>query len=159
MDFTLQATTVVDAPPAEVFERITDIDHLPDWNTEISRVVERPLGLEAGGEWVVEIRAFKLRWRSRSRVVEVDPQRGRFAYRSRPDNGNPSYADWSWDLVPDAAGTRVTLSVAARPLTFWRKALLSRLRRRGLQRAMEHSLQALHQLDRRRKTSPVTGLG
>ncbi len=44
MEYTLHATTVIDAPVARIFERITDLDRLPDWNDEIPRVIERPPG-------------------------------------------------------------------------------------------------------------------
>ncbi|HEX2118815.1 MAG TPA: SRPBCC family protein [Acidimicrobiales bacterium] len=144
MEYTLHATTVVDAPPALVFERITDIDRLPDWNVEIPRVVERPAALGVGVEWVVEIHAMKSHWNSRSRVTELDPERGRFCYRSQTDDGNPSHADWRWQLSPGPVGTRVDVEADIRPRTFWRRYLLSGLRRPVLARAMRRSLRVLH---------------
>jgi uncharacterized protein YndB with AHSA1/START domain len=143
MDFSRTATSVIDAPPARVFEVITDIDRLPEWNAEIANVVEGCAVLEVGAEWVVEIHALHTHWKSRSRVIELDPGRGRFAYRSQTDDGNPSHADWQWDVTADPAGTRVRVTVEARPRTFWRKLLASRLRPPGLQEAMDRSLRAL----------------
>ena len=143
MDFALSATTVIDASPARIFEMITDVDQLPSWNAEIAKIVEPPAVLEIGGEWVVEIRAMHTHWNSRSRVVEIDATRNHFAYRSQSDDGNPSYADWQWDVLEDPAGTRVHVMVEGHPRTFWRKHLLSRIRTPVLQRAMNQSLRAL----------------
>ena len=149
MEYTLHATTVVDAPSALVFERITDIDRLCDWNAEIHDVVERPAALRPGAEWVVEIRAMKKHWNSRSRLTELDVDRGRFAYRSQTDDGNPSYADWRWQLTPVPAGTRVDVEVDVRPRTFWRIHLFSKVRRRSLAKAMQHSLRTLQDVTQR----------
>ena len=145
MDFTLTATTVIDAPAAQVFERITDIEHLPDWNLEIPQVFERPDVLEVGAQWVVRIHAMKTHWNSRSTITELDPARGRFAYRSQTDDGNPSHADWQWDVTEDAGSTRATVSVAAHPHTFFRRQIASRLRPSGLHKAMQQSLETLRE--------------
>ena len=143
MDFSLSTTTVIDAPPAAVFDVVTDVDRLPEWNDEVTKVVERPATLAVGAEWVVEMHALHTIWRSRSTVVEVDAERGCFAYRSRSDDGKPSYADWRWEVTADAGGARVQVSVEAPPRSFWRRHLLSRIRPTGLRRAMERSLRAL----------------
>jgi uncharacterized protein YndB with AHSA1/START domain len=149
MEYTLHATAVVDAPSALVFERITDIDRLRDWNAEIHDVVERPAALCPGAEWVVEIRAMKTHWNSRSRLAEFDADGGRFAYRSQTDDGNPSYADWRWQLAPVPGGTRIDVEVDIRPRTFWRKHLFSKLRRPSLAKAMQHSLRTLQAVTQR----------
>ena len=145
MDFHRTATTVIDAPAAAVFERITDIEHLPDWNLEIPEVIERPAVLEVGAQWVVQIHAMKTHWNSRSTVTELDPALGRFAYRSQTDDGNPSHADWQWELREVDAGTRVTVSVEGHPRTFFRKQIASRIRPRGLGKAMQQSLETLRE--------------
>ncbi|HVM14306.1 MAG TPA: SRPBCC family protein [Egibacteraceae bacterium] len=145
MDFSLTTDTVIPAPPEAVFDVITDIDRLPDWNLEIPKVVESPVDLAVGAEWVVTIRAMKTRWNSRSRVLELDRDRGRFAYRSQSDDGNPSFADWRWQLEPDPGGTRVIVEVSVNPRTFLRRRVLSELRRSGLRKAIEQSLEALSQ--------------
>jgi uncharacterized protein YndB with AHSA1/START domain len=145
MEYTLTATTVIDAPPAQVFERITDIEHLPDWNLEIPKVLEQPAVLDVDAQWVVQIHAMKIHWNSRSTVTELDPSCGRFAYRSQSDDGNPSHADWRWDVTDTGVGTRVTVFVAGHPRTLFRMAIASRLRPRGLQKAMHQSLQTLRE--------------
>jgi ribosome-associated toxin RatA of RatAB toxin-antitoxin module len=66
MKSSVEAT--VEAPAAAVFDLISDIDRLPEWNANMTEVVERPSGeLAAGAEWVVEFRAMGQSWRSRSR--------------------------------------------------------------------------------------------
>lgn len=141
MDFSLTIRTVIPAQPGAVFAAITDIDRLPDWNLEILKVVESPTDLAVGAEWVVTIRAMKSRWDSRSRVLELDPNR--FAYRSQSDDGNPSYADWLWQVEPDPGGTLVTVDVSVNPRTFLRRRVLSELRRSGLRKSIEQSLDSL----------------
>lgn len=146
MEYTLHASTVVPASPDAVFDLITDIDHLPDWNLEIPAVVDSPATLEVGSEWVVTIHAMRTHWNSRSRVLEIDRDGGRFSYRSQSDDGNPSFAEWCWLLAPGQdQGTRVEVEVDVRPRTFWRRWLLSRLRRRSLRDAMHESLAALRE--------------
>ena len=147
MDFSFTASTVAAASPGEVFDLLTDIDRLPAWNLEIPKVVESPAEMRVGAEWVVTIRAMKTRWNSRSRALEVDRQRGRFAYRSQSDDGNPSFADWRWQLDPDPAsgGTRVGVEVDVHPRTFLRRRVLSELRRSGLRKAVDQSLAALRE--------------
>ncbi|MGH9280458.1 MAG: SRPBCC family protein [Acidimicrobiales bacterium] len=147
MEYTLRASAELPAPAGDVFDVITDIDHLPDWNLEIPRVVESPGILEVGSEWVVEIHALKSRWNSRARVLDLDRAAGRFGYRSQSDDGNASYAEWRWQLTPAGSGgdTSVSVEVDVRPRTFWRKWLLSRLRRTSLRKAMHESLASLRQ--------------
>lgn len=145
MDFHRTATTVIDAPAAAVFERITDIEHLPDWNLEIPRVIERPAVLEVGAQWVVQIHAMKTHWPSRSTVTELDVAKHRFAYRSQTDDGNPSYGDWLWELSEVDGGTRVTVSVDGHPKTLFRRLIASRIRPRGLGKAMQQSLETLRE--------------
>ena len=147
MDFNQTAETVIKASPREVFDRITDIEHLPDWNLEIPEVLELPAVLEVGAQWVVRMHAMKTHWNSRSTVTELDPARGRFAYRSQSDDGNPSYADWLWELTEVDDGTRVAVSVAGHPRTFIRKRFISRIRPRGLRKAMQQSLETLRSHD------------
>ena len=54
-EFHGSATTRVSARPDEVFDLITDLDRLPEWNACIESVVTRPPALEIGAEWVVKI--------------------------------------------------------------------------------------------------------
>jgi uncharacterized protein YndB with AHSA1/START domain len=138
------ATQLVAAPPDEVFVLITDPERLPEWNRAIVRVVDAPDKLRPGAEWVVQLSALGQSWPSRSTVVDIDQQARHFAYRSQTDDGNPSYADWSWQVADDPGGCEVTVSCALHPATFWRRVLLSKVRAWQLQRQeLPASLRAL----------------
>jgi uncharacterized protein YndB with AHSA1/START domain len=143
MDFEITETAVVSAPPEAVFDLITDIGRLPEWNREIRAIHEQPATLTPGAEWAVEIHAMGTHWPSRSTVVDCDRAVGVFAYRSQSDDGNPSYGDWLWEVRPHAHGTEVRVHLSAHPRTFWRRYLLSNLRRAPLRKAVRKSLQSL----------------
>lgn len=139
-----EATTVVEALPQDVFATVTDLEHLTNWNAAIRAVREVPPALVSGAGWVVDIHATGFgTWASRSEVVRFDPEHLVFQYRSRTDDGNPSFADWRWAVEPDPAGARVTVTYDLNPLTFWRKLLVVRLRKPGLARELQASLAAL----------------
>ena len=126
------ATAVVAAAPDAVFDTLTDIAGLPDWNEAMTSVVEVPDRLREGSEWVVELHALGQTWRSRSTVEVLDPGGRRFGYRSRTDDDNPSWARWTWEVAEDPAGSRVTVRWELHPVTFWRRVLLARIRARQL---------------------------
>ena len=141
------ATGHVSASPGAVFELVTDIARLPEWNRCISTVVEAPASLPPGTEWVVKIRPpGLLPWNSRSRVEEYDPDGLRFAYRSQSDDGNPSYAVWTWALRPDGDGTLVTVDWEGNPKTFWRQRLFAPMRRRQLEHEVVASIAELERV-------------
>jgi uncharacterized protein YndB with AHSA1/START domain len=138
------ATGTVPASPAEVFEAFTDIDRLPEWNTTVRRVVERPAALGEGAEWVVAVKPPGMpEWLSRSKAIEHDPVGHRFRYRSATDDGNPSWAIWEWNAEADGGGSTVTVSWELHPKTFARRVLFSRLRHRALRREVQASIEAL----------------
>ena len=138
------ASGVVSSPASEVFGLLTDVDRLPEWNKIIVKVVERPETLSPGAEWVVQLKAMGNSWQSRSTIEEHDPSRCLFAYRSCTDDGNPSYARWRWTVEPAAGGeSRVTVTWELHPQTFWRRALLVRVRSRQLLREVPGSIDAL----------------
>lgn len=138
------ASAVIAAPPATVFEAITDIDRLPEWNGIMRSVTERPSELVPGAEWVVEFNALGQTWHSRSVLEVLDAAQRRFEYRAGTDDGNPSRAVWTWQVDDDPAGSRVTVSWDLQPVTFWRRALFVRIRSRQLARTeVPESLRAL----------------
>lgn len=142
---TLQAQ--VPAPARAVFATLVDPAALPTWNTAIRAVVEAPATLAPGDEWVVDLGALGTHWHSRSRVVELDPEAGVFAYRSGTDDGNPSYSDWRWTVTPAGDGCHVTVTWDLHPVTFWRRVLLGRIRARQLRSGeLPASVQALGRL-------------
>jgi uncharacterized protein YndB with AHSA1/START domain len=138
------ATRFVAAPPGNVFALITAPERLPDWNDTIVRVVDSPDELRPGAEWVVQLSALGQSWPSRSTVVDIDREARRFVYRSQTDDGNPSYADWSWQVADAPGGCEVAVSCALHPATFWRRVLLAKVRASQLQRReLPASLRAL----------------
>ncbi len=138
------ATQLVAAPPDDVFALLTDPKRLPEWNSAVVRVVEAPDTLQPGAEWVVQVSALGQSWPSRSTVAVIDPEARRFAYRSQTDDGNPSYADWSWHVADVPSGSEVRVSLALHPATFWRRVLLAKVRAWQLQRReLPASLHAL----------------
>jgi uncharacterized protein YndB with AHSA1/START domain len=144
MGRTASAATTVTSPTSDVFGLLTDIDRLPEWNGIVTKVVERPKSLMPGSEWVVQLKAMGSSWASRSTIEEYDPRQCVFAYRSRTDDGNPSYALWRWTVEPEAhGGSRVTVRWELHPKTFWRRALLVRIRSRQLQREVRASIESL----------------
>lgn len=137
------ASTRIGATPDAVFGLVTDVSRLPEWNRAITEIVEAPAQLDAESVWKVRIHALGQSWVSKSRVSVLDPAAGRFAYSSQSDDGNPSYADWEWNVEPHESGSIVTVTVDPNPVTFWRKHLLIRIRRLGLRKEMQDSLTAL----------------
>lgn len=134
MTGTASASHVVPASADAVFATLTDIARLPEWNAAMTSVIEKPDGLDVGAEWLVEFHALGQTWRSRSIVEELDVAGRRFVYRSGTDDGNPSYARWTWTVADEGAGSRVTVAWELRPATFWRRVLLVRVRARQLAR-------------------------
>lgn len=128
------ASHVVPASTDAVFATLIDIARLPEWNDVMTAVIEQPERLEVGAQWLVEFHALGQTWRSRSTVEELDVAGRRFVYRSGTDDGNPSFARWTWTVADDGAGSRVTVAWELRPVTFWRRVLLARIRARQLAR-------------------------
>jgi uncharacterized protein YndB with AHSA1/START domain len=126
-----------------VFGFLTDVSKLPTWNQAITDVVNAPNPLAPGAEWKVRIHALGQTWVSKSRVSALEPERLCFSYRSQSDDGNPSYADWAWQVEPDRDGSIVSVTVDLSPATFWRKHLLVKIRRPSLRNEMRNSLVAL----------------
>ena len=127
------ASGIVDATPESVFDLITDIGRLPEWNAVIESVAEAPHQLANGAEWVVLVHPKGMpRWPSRSRVVAIDRHALRFSYRSQTDDGNPSYVDWTWCVTAANGGAQITVDWDGHPLTFWRRMLVVPLVRRPM---------------------------
>jgi uncharacterized protein YndB with AHSA1/START domain len=142
-EFHGSASTQVNASPAEVFAFITDLDHLPEWNQAIRRIVERPAALTPGAEWVVVIRPRGMpSWKSRSHLEAIESG-ARFEYRSHTDDDHPSYAHWRWDITPNQDGVRLTVGWDGHPKTWGRKLFAAPLRRRMLEREVSASLDTI----------------
>ena len=139
-----QATAHIDASPALAFGTITDLRRLPEWNNRIPEVLEEPAGpLADGVEWKVQMSVPPARWVSHARVLRYDPVQLTFQHVSDSDDGNPSFAVWTWTVTAEGDGAVVTVTWDVHPETFWRRFLLARIRRRQLVREVSASLHAL----------------
>ena len=139
----------VNAAPDATFRLITDIDRLPEWNHAIERVVEPAPDLTPGTEWVVKMHPSRgMTWQSRSRVEEIDKDVRRFRYRTWNADGNPSYADWKWEVVPLDSMAQVSVSWDVYLKTLDRKLLAGPIRQRQLRKEVAESLQALDRTSR-----------
>jgi uncharacterized protein YndB with AHSA1/START domain len=147
-EFHGRASARVDAPPQTVFDFLTDVGRLPEWNAAIEAVVERPPALAKGVEWTIKMHPPRIpSWKSISRVEELDRRRFRFAYETRNADGNPSYTKWAWEVVGagDGAGdgAAVTVTWDCYLKTFDRRVLGGPLRKRQLAREVPQSLTAM----------------
>jgi hypothetical protein len=134
-------TVQLDAAAPDVFDLLIDIDRLPEWNAHVHHVIDRPeRPLEAATEWVIQMRAMGGRWPSRARALTVDRAGLSFEHRSCSDDGNPSYALWSWQVRPSENGSALTVTWAVYPRSFWRKLLIARARRPVLAQEVRASL-------------------
>lgn len=122
------STRTVQASPEAVFAAITDLAALPSWNAVMTQVVELPERLEPGAQWVVGFHVFGRTWRSRSTCDAIDADARTFSYRTQTDDGNPSFAQWRWEVDAAADGTRVRVGFHIYPKSFWRRVLLARIR-------------------------------
>lgn len=129
---TASVSAVLPTDADVTFAAITDLARLPEWNEQMTEIVDRPEQLAPGAEWVVEFAVFGRRWRSRSTVGMIDAEAGRFEYRTQTDDGNPSFTNWSWLVEPLAEGCRVSVGWSLHPATFWRRVLFARVRARQL---------------------------
>jgi uncharacterized protein YndB with AHSA1/START domain len=134
-------TVELSASASDVFDLLVNVDRLPEWNAHVHHVIERPeCPLAAGVEWVVQMRAMGGRWPSRARALTVDQAALSFEHRSCSDDGNPSYALWSWRVNPSVHGSTLTVTWAVYPRSFWRKLLIARARRPVLAEEVRASL-------------------
>lgn len=125
-------TRHLDVEPDAALRMIIDVHALPNWNAAITRVLDVPTSLTVSDEWVVELSALGQTWSSRSRLIALDRDVRRFSYRSATDDGNPSYAVWTWTVAEAPGGCEVTVTWTLHPQTFWRRVLLGRIRQRQL---------------------------
>jgi uncharacterized protein YndB with AHSA1/START domain len=138
------AMAVIDDSPTAVFDLITNLDRLTEWNDAIEKVEERPVLLTEGSTWTVKMRPRRApSWGSISRVHTFDPSALRFAYETRNTDGNPSYTNWTWQVSPRDDGSEVTVRWECHLATLDRRLFAGPLRRRGLAHEVPRSLSRL----------------
>jgi uncharacterized protein YndB with AHSA1/START domain len=138
------ASARVAAPADVVFDAITDVERLPEWNEAIECVLSRPDVLRPGEQWLVRMHPPRgPRWPSRSTVRVIDREAGAFGYRTQHANGNPSFVLWDWQLTPAGEETEVRVSWDCTLNTVDRRWFGGPIRRRQLAREVPRSLAAL----------------
>jgi uncharacterized protein YndB with AHSA1/START domain len=143
-EFHGRATAHVPAAAPEVFELITDVDRLPEWNAAIESVLDRPAELSEGAQWTVRMHPPRSpRWGSVSCVERIDRQGLRFAYETRNTDGNPSYVKWAWEVVAARDGCDLAVTWDCYLKTLDRRLLGGPIRKRGLAREVRRSLESL----------------
>ena len=99
----IESSIEIDAPPARVWEVISDVRNAPQWSSQAVKVIT-PGGRTTKGTWALNInKRGPVFWPTTSRVVEFEPGR-RFA--NRISENTPI---WVFELEPTAnGGTRLT---------------------------------------------------
>jgi len=144
-EFHGEASLTTESEPDAVFDLITDVERLPEWNAAIEAVVERPSTLTTGSGWTVRMHPRRMpKWGSVSRVTVLDRAGRRFSYETRNADGNPSSVSWSWTIEPAAGGgATVTVHWSCTLRTVDRKFFGGPMRKRQLAREVPRSLAAL----------------
>lgn len=96
----LQARIDIDAPPARVWELVSDLRLMPRWSPQC-RVMKAFGPLRPGTRTVNVNRRGLLFWPTTSQLIEVIPER-KLAFRVNANN-----TVWSYELEPTASGTRL----------------------------------------------------
>jgi len=140
----------IDAAPADVYERIADVTETGDRSTECRSCTWLP-GRDpgtVGARFRGRNRKGFIRWSRVCEVTVAEPGCA-FAFRTVPSRWDPSRADsttWSYTLVADGGGTRVThaYEVIKPPLPPF-KTIFGWLfpHHRDMRPHMTHTLQAL----------------
>ena len=143
-DFHGSASARVDAPPQAVYDLITDVGRLPEWNAAI----------EAGSG---DLRRWQKAPSGPSRCVRLTYRRGGVSpglrrltdpifaspMRRATLDGNPSYTKWAWAVVDTGDSAEVSVSWDVYLKTLDRRILAGPLRKRQLEREVSKSLTAV----------------
>jgi uncharacterized protein YndB with AHSA1/START domain len=99
----LEATIDVDAPPAEVWAMVSDIERMASWSPQVVRTTIKGGGVQQGTKFSNLNRQGPLFWPTKGKVVRFEPHRD-FAFRIAENR-----TVWSFQLEPlPGGGTRVT---------------------------------------------------
>ena len=99
----LQAQIDIDAPPAKVWELVSDFRRMPQWSPQC-RWMRRFGPLRPGTRTLNFNRRNRLFWPTTSTVVEVVPEQ-KLSFRV-----DTNRTIWSYELEPHGDGTRLTES-------------------------------------------------
>ncbi|MBD0322519.1 MAG: SRPBCC family protein [Aldersonia sp.] len=97
----LEATIDVDATPQRVWKVVSDLERMPEWSPQCTRM--KVLGDVREGAWTLNFNkdGWK-RWPTTARVVRFEPGH-LVAFRI-----NENRTVWSFQVEPTATGTRIT---------------------------------------------------
>jgi uncharacterized protein YndB with AHSA1/START domain len=96
----LQAQVDINAPVARVWDLISDLSRMPQWSPQCRRM--KPLGPVRAGTRTINLnRSGYLFWPTTCTLTEVIPEQ-KLAFRV-----NTNGTVWSYELEPNAEGTRV----------------------------------------------------
>ncbi|MDF9716682.1 SRPBCC family protein [Nocardioides sp. ChNu-153] len=96
----LEATTDIDASPAQVWALVSDLPRMAEWSPQVVRTFV-PGGVRLGATMINLNHRGLLVWPTRAKVVRFDPQR-EIAFRVAENR-----TIWSYRLVPHEGGTRL----------------------------------------------------
>ena len=100
-DAPIEATVEIDAPPAKVWELVSDLRNMARWSPQVVRTfVKAPV---TEGSTMFNINRRKLLvWPTQAKVVRFVPEQ-EIAFRVKEN-----FTVWSYQLEPAGTGTRVT---------------------------------------------------
>jgi carbon monoxide dehydrogenase subunit G len=148
MALEVTASAIVPAPPAEVFELLSDTARYSEWVAGTDSVT-RTDGPAAEGSTYDEVNPVLGPWRAKThwRVVEHEPPR-----RSRHDTGDiplSSHFRVVMEVAPEGDASRVTMTLRGEPALGPVGAVFARLMQGQVERDNRRSVEAFAELARR----------
>lgn len=99
----LESTIDVDAPPAQVWSLVSDVQRMAKWSPQVVRCSIKGDGVQQGTKFSNLNRQGLLVWPTNGKVVRFEPHRD-FAFRIAENR-----SIWSFELEPlPGGGTRIT---------------------------------------------------
>jgi carbon monoxide dehydrogenase subunit G len=108
----------INRPRHEVFDLLTDIDRLPEWQsgvTEASRLTEGPVRIGYQYQQMAKVGPWKMLISSAVTDMKANE---RFAFTAKSDG--PVDYEGMFELQPVAGGTKLSISCSARLKGVWR---------------------------------------
>lgn len=97
----LEATTEIAAPPATVWQLVSDLRNMPRWSPQVRKTVVRGGAMHEGARlWNLNRRGL-LVWPTQAVVTAYEPER-RVAFRVKEN-----WTTWSFTIEPAGTGTRL----------------------------------------------------
>jgi carbon monoxide dehydrogenase subunit G len=154
MALEVTASAIVPAPPAEVFELLSDTARYSEWVTGTDAVT-RTHGPAAEGSTYDEVNPVLGPWKAKThwRVVEHEPPR-----RSRHETGDiplSSHFQVVMEVAPEGDASRVTMTLRGEPALGPVGAVFARLMQGQVERDNRRSVRAFAELATRELGAPA----